>query len=151
MDVKSQVNEKKNSLFKFLPFFNCNYPVVSQHVNHLFLSFHQVSRERNASPHGEKRKKKFHIDALWVEMIRNRRVEYSVICSSARSFARITHSFACYALVALLAGSAALIRSLRWAHSLAPLRSFARFAALIRSLVLLLHPWRFHSNIHSGC
>ena len=70
--------------------------------------------------------KKSHIDALWVEMIRNRRVEYSVIRSSARSFARIAHSFACYALVALL----------------------ARSAALIRSLVLLLHPWRFHLNIH---
>ena len=66
-------------------------------------------------------RKKSHIDALWVEMIRNRRVEYSVIRSSARSFARITHSFACYALVALL----------------------ARSAALIRSLDLLLHPWRF--------
>ena len=79
------------------------------------------------SPYGEKHaqprsQKKSQIDALWVEMIRNRRVEYSVI----RSFARIAHSFACYALVALL----------------------ARSAALIRSLVLLLHPWRFHLNIH---
>ena len=45
--------------FKFFVCFNCNYPVVSQHVNHLFLSFHQVSRERIASPHGEKRKKSF--------------------------------------------------------------------------------------------
>ena len=49
-------------------------------------------------------------------MIQNRRVEYSVIRSSARSFARIAHSFACYALVALFARSAALIRSP--AHSL---------------------------------
>ena len=53
-------------------------------------------------------------------MIRNRRVEYSIIRSSARWFARITHSIACYALVALLP------RSLRCAHSLAALRSFAR-------------------------
>ena len=79
---------------------------MSQHVNHLFLSFHQVSRERIASPHGEKRKKKFHIDALWVEMIRNRRI----IRSSARSFACITHSLATH-----------------WSLcSRAPLRSFAR-------------------------
>ena len=89
--------------FQFFVCFNCNYPVVSQHVNHLFLSFHQVSRERNASPHGKKRKKMFHIDALWVEMIRNWRVEYSVIRSSARSFART-------ALLASLVRSAALIR-----------------------------------------
>ena len=43
-----------------------------------------------------------------------------------RSLVRSHHSFACYALVALLARSAALIRSLRCAHSLAPLLSFAR-------------------------
>ena len=95
--------------------------------------------------------KKSHIDALWVEMIRNRRVEYSVICWSASSFARITHSFACYALVALLTRSAARIRSLRCAHSLAPLRSFARSAALIRSLRSFARSAALYSLEHTLC
>ena len=97
--------------------FNCNYPAVREHVNHLFLSLHQVSTERNAIPMWWKTEflqprshRKSHIDALWVDMIQNRRVEYLVICSSARSFARITHSLATH-----------------WSLcSRAPLRSFAR-------------------------
>merc|ERR1712002_165326 len=52
------------------------------------------------------------INAQWVQMIRNRRVEYWAIRSSVRSFARTAHSFACSALLASLARSAALIRSL---------------------------------------
>ena len=108
--------------------FNCIYPAVREHVNHRFLSLCQVSMERNAIPIciwwkteflQPCSQKKSHIDALWLEMIQNRRIEYSVIRSSARSFARISHSFAWYALVALLARSAALIRSLRCTHSLA--------------------------------
>ena len=71
-------------------------------------------------------------------MIRNRRVEYSIIRSCARSFARITHSIACYALVALLPRSAALIRSLRCAHSLA---CFA-FASMEISLEHTQYVWR---------
>ena len=34
------------------------------------------------------------MNARWVEWLRNRRVEYRAICSSARSFARTAHSFA---------------------------------------------------------
>ena len=49
---------------------------------------------------------------------RSRTKRYWAIRSSARSFARTAHSFACSALLASLARSAALIRSL--AHSLAP-------------------------------
>ena len=48
----------------------------------------------------------------WVERLGNRRVEYWIICSSARSFARTAHSFPRSALLASLARSAALIRSL---------------------------------------
>ena len=51
--------------------------------------------------------------AQWVEIICNRRVEYWAIRSSVCSFARTTHSFTCSALLASLARSAALIRSLR--------------------------------------
>ena len=42
----------------------------------------------------------------------NRRVDYWAICSSVRLFTRTAHSFACFALLASLARSAALIRSL---------------------------------------
>ena len=56
--------------------------------------------------------------ALWLEWLWNRRVEYWAIYSSVCSFARTAHSFACSALLALLARSAAFLRS--HAHSLAP-------------------------------
>ena len=102
--------------FQFFVCFNCNYPVVSQHVNHLFLSFHQVSRERIASPHGEKRKKKFHIDALWVEMIRNWRVGYSVIRSSTRSFARPLNRSLVRSLVRSHRSLVRSYRTARFAH-----------------------------------
>ena len=48
----------------------------------------------------------------WVEWLRNWYVEYWVIRSSICSFARSAHSFACSALLASLARSAALVRSL---------------------------------------
>ena len=53
--------------------------------------------------------------AHWVEWRWNWRVEYWAIRSSVRSFAHTAHSFACSALLASFARSAALI------HSLAPL------------------------------
>ena len=58
--------------------------------------------------------------ALWVESIWDRRVEY---WSTRLSLSARSFVYT--------------------AHS------FARSAALIRSLVLLSHPWRFHSNIHN--
>ena len=64
-------------------------------------------------------------------------------------FARALRCAHSLAALCSFARSAALIRSLRCAHSLAPLCSFACSAALICLLVLLLHPWRFHSNIHN--
>ena len=50
------------------------------------------------------------IAAQWVEWLWNWRVENWAICSSACSFARTAHPFACSALFASLARSAALIR-----------------------------------------
>ena len=50
--------------------------------------------------------------AHWVERLWNRRVEYWAIRSSVCSITRTAHSFACSALLASLARSAALIRSL---------------------------------------
>ena len=52
------------------------------------------------------------VSAQWFQKTGNRRVEYWAIRSSVRSFARTAHSFACSALLASLARSAALIRSL---------------------------------------
>ena len=50
--------------------------------------------------------------ALWVEITWNRHIENWAIRSSVRSFARTAHSFACPALLALLARSAGFIRLL---------------------------------------
>ena len=55
-----------------------------------------------------------------VENSQKYRLKYWATRSSVRSFARTTHSFACSVLLALLARSAALTRSLaHLAHSLA--------------------------------
>ena len=59
-------------------------------------------------------------DAQWFQTIGHCRVEYWAIRPSVRSFARTAHSYACPSLLASLARSAALIRSL--ARSLNPSR-----------------------------
>ena len=62
-------------------------------------------------------------ESCWYTMVENRkerRCKYWATRSSFRSFARTAHSFACSGLLALLARSAALTRSLaHFAHSLA--------------------------------
>ena len=86
-----------------------SFYLFSNHVSRSFLDRHS-----------------FHsYDALWDEI---KRIENWAIRSSARSFARTTHSFSRSALLALLARSAALIRSL--AHSLAPELMGKRFMSL---------------------
>ena len=65
------------------------------------------SQKRSGDPNPALRKSSF-LGAQWVQMIWNRRVAYWVIRSSVPSFARTAHSFACSALLASLARSAAL-------------------------------------------
>ena len=87
---------------------------------------------------------------LRVEMIKNRRIMHWAIRSSARSFARTTHSFACSVLLASLARSAALIRSLPRSftrsrahgkevsvHELNASISYSCYSVLINSPILL--------------
>ena len=119
---KIQMNKrlcKKDFVKKLV--FNCNYPVVREHVNPQFLSLHQVSRERNAIPIWWKTrsttltKKVSNRCALgWNDTKSTRRV---LGHSLVRSLVRSHHS-----LIRLLRTgrfARALIRSLRCAHSLA--------------------------------
>ena len=79
-------------------------------------------------------------------MIQNRRVEYSVICSSARSLVRSHHS-----LIRLLR-TGRFARSLCCAHSLAPLCSFARLlqCSLLADVVpTVLLTYKFERSIRS--
>ena len=88
--------------------------------------------------------------AHWVEWLWNRRVQYWAIHSSVRSFTRTAHSFVFYALLASLARSTALLRSL--AHSLAPeLMGWYEFwcpiSKLFWTMVHWLHwPWPQNSE-----
>ena len=126
--------EKKDFVKKLV--FNCNYPAVREHVNHLFLSLHQVSTERNAIPiwlktkflQPRSQKVSYRCALGWNDMKSTRRVlGHSLVRSLVRSHHSLNrlHRTARFARVLRCAHSFA-----RWlAHSLAPGLMGMRFLA----------------------
>ena len=91
--------KKKDYVKKLV--FNCNYPTVREHVNHLFLSLHQVSREKKVS---------YRCAVGWNDTKSTRRVlGHSLVRSLVRSHR---------SLIRLLR-TGRFARALRCAHSLA--------------------------------